>query len=100
MEVRDEEIGCSGVCCDVSCVKANQPTSTKAIAVSRRPGKGKGQHFRLVSPSWFGKYPWLSMCERTGLLFCFYCTTTQNKQILTVSTKADPSFTRVGFQTG
>ena len=97
MEVRDEETGCSGVCCDVSCVKANQPTSTKALAVSRRPGKGKGHHVWSVSPSWFGKYPWLSMCERTGLLFCFYCTTAQKKQILTVSTKADPSFTRVGF---
>ena len=97
VEVRDEETGCSGGCCDVSCVKANQPTSIKALAVSRRPGKGKGQHFWSVSPSCFGKYPWLSMCERTGLLFCFYCPTAQNKQILTVSTKADLYFTRVGF---
>ena len=37
------------------------------------------------------------MCKRTGLLFCFYCTKAQTKQSLTVSTKADPSFTRVGF---
>ena len=41
MEVRDEETGCSGVCCDVSCVKANQPTSTKALTVSRSLEKVK-----------------------------------------------------------
>ena len=85
---------CNGVCCSIERKEPNQPTSNNILAATK---KNQGKQTRSVQSSWFQQYPWLTLCESRNILFCFYCSHAERKNMITFSTKADKTFSKVGF---
>lgn len=84
----------SDVLCQSSCctdeTKPYQPND-KITATSMAY---KGRNF--IS-RWYTTFPWLSLCTTTKKVFCFYCRIGQQRNTLSFSSKAEPTFTTRGF---
>ena len=75
-------IVCESLCC-VDCTEPYQPSNQSVL-----------QTMAGIS---FKTYPWLSICVTRKKVFCFHCRNATSKGLLTFSTKAEPTFTSIGF---
>ncbi len=80
---------CQSLCC-LDNAKPYQPTSKSILACM----SNNGRHFM---EKWFKSYPWLTICVTCKKAFCFHCRSAESKGLLTFSSKAEPTFTRTGF---
>ena len=80
---------CQSSCCTDE-TKPYQPND-KITATSMAY---KGRNF---IPRWYTTFPWLSLCTTTKKVFCFYCRIAQQRNTLSFSSKAEPTFTTRGF---
>ena len=56
------------------------------------------QSSRKIQPSWFQKYPWLSVCSSHVKLYCCTCRTAKSRGLLTFSKHYSPAFVDDGFK--
>ena len=64
---------CTATCCSDRDMmqKPNQPSDPKFIArISQRQ---QGNRKRYFNQSWFKSFPWLTLCNTTGKVYCCYC---------------------------
>jgi tRNA A37 N6-isopentenylltransferase MiaA len=54
----------------------------------------KGRHF---SPSWYNKYPWITLCLKDMKVFCLYCRYAKKQKKFFQSNLSDVAFTDRGF---
>lgn len=86
---------CSAQCCD-DYSKAFQPKDEFTIKSLKSTGPaGKTRSFQT---SWYGQFPWISVCVTRKRVFCLYCQHAENYQLLTFSRCGEKVFTEVGFQ--
>lgn len=51
----------------------------------------------ILWPQGLKKYPWLTICTTKKKVYCFYCRYADNPGMLMFSSKAESTFTKVGF---
>ena len=74
----------------VQMTKPYQPTNKTILSSMARNG-------RNFIEKWFKIYPWLTVCTTRKKVFCFFCKNAERKGLMTFSSKAEPTFTSVGF---
>ena len=79
---------CLSSCC--TGLKPYQPTS-KAILSSMANNR------RNFVEHWYKKYPWLTNCTTRKKVFCFYCRCVEGQGMMTFSSKAESTFTKIGY---
>ena len=73
LENEKEYERCTATCCSDRDMtqKPNQPSDRKFIArISQRT---QGNRKRYFNDSWFKSFPWLTLCNTTGKVYCCYC---------------------------
>lgn len=86
-EVTDCE--CQSSCCTNE-VKPYQPTNKTILSSMAKNG-------RNFIDKWYNTFPWLTICTTRKKVFCFYCKKAKNRGLLSFSTKAESTFTNIGF---
>lgn len=80
---------CQSACC-TEMSKTYQPTDKQTLSSMASGG-------RNFMARWYTAFPWLTVCTVRKKAFCFYCRLTEQKGILTFSSKAESAFTTKGF---
>ena len=62
----------------------------------RKGGKLK-TYSRKIQPSWYAKYPWISVCTSKFKIFCTTCRCAKQQNILTFSKCQSSAFIEEGF---
>lgn len=63
----------------------------------REQGKLKS-YARKIQPSWYEKYPWISVCTSSFKIFCTTCRHAKQQNLLTFSKSQKPTFIEEGFR--
>lgn len=84
---------CSSDCC-AGGLTPFQPTEAATLEKLR---KKQCDRYRYFSSSWYSTYPWLTVCETRGKVFCTICHYCSEKRLLGLAKKGDDAFILSGF---
>ena len=85
--------GATSVCTAECCTNldgANQPTAQCILAKTKVK---VGRQCRTFQSTWYKSYPWITLCETSGRVFCHVC----RHSCITMSKQSEPAFTASGF---
>ena len=88
-ETHGEESECLSVCCKDNS-RPCQPVNKIIISSLAKNG-------RNFMERWYQQFPWLSVSTIRKRVFCFYCRKAESSGLMSVTNKAEPCFTKVGF---
>ena len=84
--------------CTADCCKGGlTPFQPTEASVLEKLGRKQGERYRLLSPTWYSTYPWLTICTTKGKAFCVYCRYCTGKQLLHLAMKGEDAFNDSGF---
>ena len=80
---------CTAECC-TNLDAAHQPTAQCILAKTKVK---VGRQCRTFQSTWYKSYPWITLCETSGRVFCHVC----RHSCITMSKQSEPAFTASGF---
>ena len=88
-ESTDSESECLSLCCKDNS-RPCQPANKIVISSLAKNG-------RNFMERWYQQFPWLTVCTIRKKVFCFYCRKAEKNGLMSITNKAEPTFTKVGF---
>ena len=90
----------TNACTCVGCSDINKPNHSTEVLETKRgisySGKTK-QYCRTIQPSWYNKYPWITVCTGGYKIFCRVCCMAKQQKLLSPSVFKTSLFIAEGF---
>ena len=80
---------CVSICCSNES-KAYQPRDNSTLSLFTRKD-------RKFLPTWYGKYPWITLCSSQRKVYCLYCRFAHKHKLFYFSKKGEDAFATLGF---
>ena len=82
-------MSCTTMCCDED-QQTYQPNESTILSLFVKKG-------RRFLPTWYDKFPWITLCTTQNKVFCVYCRYASKHKLFTFCKKGDEAFSLKGF---
>ena len=83
-------MSCTAMCCINDDQQTYQPKESTILSLFAKKG-------RRFLPTWYDKFPWITLCTTQNKVFCVYCRYVAKHKLFTFCKKGDEAFSLKGF---